>query len=322
MTLKARDRKILMIVAPVLLLVVFWVLILGPKREAATTAKAELTQQRERLEAAEQKVKAAEGAKTDFASDYAAIVRLGKAIPTTVDTPSLIIQLDRAARGTGITFKTIKVSPATAFTAPAGGSSAAASATAAPAAAGAAAPPAAAGGAPAQSGPGKSAEGAGNAVASANGSTGASAAAAGSGSSAAAASGPAAPAAAAAAQPATPPPGLEAVPLEFSFNGRYMDFADFFHRMKRFVHLIKDDRIMVQGRLMTIDSLVLNGAASTSGRTARLGAEVKATVYLTPKAEGATAGATPAGPGTAVPASASPSAPAASSPAPTAAALR
>ena len=44
----------------------------------------------------------ARGAQTDFAADYAEIVRLGKAIPAGVDMPSLLVQLDRAAEGTDI----------------------------------------------------------------------------------------------------------------------------------------------------------------------------------------------------------------------------
>ena len=49
-------------------------------------------------------------------------------------------------------------------------------------------------------------------------------------------------------------PGLESIPLDFTFNGTFFDLADFFHRMKRFVKVANDD-IVVRGRLMTIDSL-------------------------------------------------------------------
>ena len=51
-----------------------------------------------------------------------------------------------------------------------------------------------------------------------------------------------------------PAPGLDSVPLDFTFTGSYFDLADFFHRMKRFVR-VANDEIKVQGRLMTIDSL-------------------------------------------------------------------
>ena len=93
------------------------------------------------------------------------------------------------------------------------------------------------------------------------------------------------------------------MPLEFAFTGGFFDLADFFHRMKRFVHLT-NERIKVQGRLITIDSLDFK-----SETFPQLSATVKATVYLSPKEQGATAGATPAGPQTTQPAAAPASTP-------------
>ena len=61
-------------------------------------------------------------------------------------------------------------------------------------------------------------------------------------------------------------------------------------------------RISVKGRLMTIDGFELTTTAFPT-----VEAKINATVYLTPKGEGTTAGATPDGPaggasGTAIPA--------------------
>jgi hypothetical protein len=81
--------------------------------------------------------------------------------------------------------------------------------------------------------------------------------------------------------------------------------------MKRFVY-VANDKIRVRGRLMTIDSINY-----TPDEGNRLKAEVKATVYLTPKPEGPTAGASPGGPAGASDAATSPAAPSSSS-APTA----
>jgi len=100
--------------------------------------------------------------------------------------------------------------------------------------------------------------------------------------------GAAAPAAGGAPAPAAP--GLDSVPLDFTFRGRFFDLADFFHRLKRFVHLADGD-VVVRGRLMTIDSIKM-----TVGQKGRIDASIKATVYLAPQAEGVTAGAGPAGP--------------------------
>jgi hypothetical protein len=106
-------------------------------------------------------------------------------------------------------------------------------------------------------------------------------------------------------------PGLESVPIDLVFEGDFFHLADFFHRVKRFVH-VADKRIRIGGRLMSIESLTFT---SDPEQFPTLKADLKATVYLTPQAEGETAGATPQGPGQPVPAAGS--APAAPAPAPT-----
>ena len=76
------------------------------------------------------------------------------------------------------------------------------------------------------------------------------------------------------------------------FVGDFFHLADFFHDIKRFVHVANQD-VIVNGRLVTIDSV---NYASDPILFPRLRAAIKATVYLSPKTEGATAGATPQGP--------------------------
>ncbi len=88
-------------------------------------------------------------------------------------------------------------------------------------------------------------------------------------------------------------PGLDSVPLSFQFTGSFFHLADFFHQLKRFVQ-VANGNLLVSGRLITINSLTF----STTTYPA-LTAAVSATVYLAPKAQGTTAGATPAGPNTA-----------------------
>lgn len=83
------------------------------------------------------------------------------------------------------------------------------------------------------------------------------------------------------------------MPLTFSFRGSFFDLADFFHRMKRFVRLASQDRLKVGGRLMTIDGFSLDSTSFP-----KIKADISSTVYLAPKSEGATAGATSNGPST------------------------
>ena len=91
-----------------------------------------------------------------------------------------------------------------------------------------------------------------------------------------------------------PPPGaagLESVPLDFEFRGSFFDLADFFHRMKRFVR-VANNRIVIRGRLMTINSFSFDSSEGFP----QIKAQVSATVYLAPKAQGVDAGASPQGP--------------------------
>jgi hypothetical protein len=272
MSLTDRDRKILLALIPLVVIGAYWFLLLAPKREEASKIKDDLAQAETARDTAQQKASQLAGAKEHFASDYATVIRLGKSIPTGVDMPSLLVQLDRAARGTGIKFTDIKAGQRTAVSTPA--------AAAAPAATpgGGAASPAAPGAAPAQSAPGQAAQSAGNAVTNANAASGA----------------PAGTDATGAAGTASTGTALEAVPLDFEFDGSFFDLADFFHRMKRFVR-VANDKIVIRGRLMTIDSFSFD----TSPGFPQLKSQVHATVYLAPKAEGVDAGATPQGPATA-----------------------
>jgi Tfp pilus assembly protein PilO len=317
MSLSDRDRKIVLIIVPALIVAVYWFILLAPKRQEASKAAAEATEQTERLEGARARARAAEGAQTDFAGDYAEIVRLGKAIPSNVDMPSLLVQLDSAAAGTGIRFTRIATGerePGAAAAAPAP----------APAPSGGT-PAAAAGGQPAQSAPGTAVE---NANETAQAASQQSDAATQSGvdpsdtqtsesSGGGLPVGGGAPAGDATATTGSSPAGLETVPLELEFVGNFFSLADFFHDIKRFVR-VANENVVVSGRLITVDGVRFSSATDLFPR---ITAEINATVYLSPKAQGTTAGATPAGPTAppqSTPASQTAPAPATPSPAPTA----
>ena len=290
MTLTDRDRKMMLAIIPVVLLVAYWFLLLSPQRKEADTAGTELTQAQQHRDEVQGQARSLEAAKANFTHDYTTLVRLGKAIPTKVDMPSLIVQLDDAARGTGIHFNQIKTGTRTeapAAPAPAAGSGDKGSR------------PVEAGGQTAQSGPGKAVESANNASQTsdqANNAAQSSGVDATTSSSEKKGGLPVGGGAAngSAATQASTAPGLDSVPLEFAFDGSFFDLADFFHRMKRFVRLTNSN-MQVRGRLMTIDGLTF--APAETGFP-HLAVTVKATVWLTPKEQGSTAGATSAGPAT------------------------
>jgi Tfp pilus assembly protein PilO len=309
MTLTDRDRKILIALVPIVVLVAYWFLLLSPKREQAATAKEELATQQQRLDAARVAANTAHGAKEDFDASYAQVVRLGKAIPSTVDMPSLLVQLDAAAAGTGIRFTKIATgdrvpgattsTPAQTTTPPPAGSESGTTGT-----------PAAAGGETAQSQPGAAAEAANNAQQTANQNT-AAAEQSGVQPSDTQTSTPAGATTETGDAAATAPPGLETVPLELTFEGNFFNLADFFHDVKRFVS-VSNSSVLVSGRLLTVESVRW---ASDETIFPRIRAEITATVYLSPKAQGVTAGASPQGPATGTPASGTTPAPANGTPA-------
>ena len=314
MSLSGRDKKILIFLVPLLVIAGYWFLLFSPKREEASTASAALTEQQDRLEMARNAARAAESAEQDFEASYATVVRLGKAIPSTVDMPSLLVQLEAAALGTGIRFKTIAAGERTVAAAPE---------PAAPASGGEtdSTPASDAGGAPAQTAPGGAVESANNAEqtsdarntaaeqsgvdATTSTSTREGGLPVGGG---AATGGAADPAAAGA------PAGLETVPLNLEFEGNFFNLADFFHDLKRFVRVANED-VLVSGRLLTIEGVQWGSDAEIFPR---IRASVTATVYLSPLTQGVTAGATPEGPAPTTPAGTE-TTPAESAPAPAAA---
>jgi Type II secretion system (T2SS), protein M len=291
MTLTDRDRKLLLFIVPAVVLVAYWFLLLSPVRQDASKLGDDLAKQEQTRDDLQAQVAQLGQARDDFAADYAAVVELGKAVPTSVDMPSLLVQLDRAAHGTGIDFERITAGQRQS-------AAAAPSATGSPPSGPNGTPAAAAGGPQASTGPGKAVEKANNTKAQQDG-------AAQSGGSAAPPTGAAQ--TAAGSTQTSGVPGLDAVPLDFTFRGDFFNLADFFHRLKRFVHVV-NDRVDVRGRLMTIEGVDFKATSFP-----RLEAQVTAKVYLTPKGEG-TAGATPTGPSTSSASQASGPAPSTSAP--------
>jgi Tfp pilus assembly protein PilO len=126
----SRDRILLMVVVGVAVLGCFWFAVLGPKRAEAGRLSAELTKQQERLDTAQASAAGAQRAKDQYVADYAAVARLGKAVPVNANVASLVYQLDSESRGAKIGFDAISV----------GGGSNGAAAAAAPATAAGTAP--------------------------------------------------------------------------------------------------------------------------------------------------------------------------------------
>jgi hypothetical protein len=124
-----RDRIILGVVAGIAILAGFWFVVLTPKRKEAADLDTQITTQQERLDSANARISAGQAARKGFAEDYATVAKLGKAVPPSDQTPSLVYQLESTAKRHSVDFRTLKLR------AQAGGAAAPAAAQAAAAAA-------------------------------------------------------------------------------------------------------------------------------------------------------------------------------------------
>jgi type II secretory pathway pseudopilin PulG len=231
-----QNPILLAVVGAIVALGAFHFLILSPKREEASTLKAQIETEQQALTTAQQTLASYSKAKETYKNSYATVARLGKAVPEDDDVRSLMVQIDAAAKKTGVDFRTINV----------GGGTGAAPAPAGGAAAGATPPPGATVGAA----------------------------------------------------------GFVQMPFTFSFNGQFFKLSDFLSRLERFVD-VRNEKIDVTGRLLLLDSIKL---APGSEGFPNIKAEIGATSFLLPPAQGLTAGATAAAPAGATPASTAPGA--------------
>ena len=121
-----RDRIVIGVFATVALIAGYWFVLLAPKREEAKDLSSQVAQQEQRRDEARGRIVAGETARRSYSKNYAAIARLGKAVPVDDQVPSLVYQLDAAADRTGIDFRSLRLSQS-------GGGGAAAPAPAPPA---------------------------------------------------------------------------------------------------------------------------------------------------------------------------------------------
>ena len=130
----ARDRIVVLVVLVAAVMAGFWFAVLGPKRDEIKAAEADLAKQEQRLAGAQSTLAAAERAKGTYATDYATVARLGKAVPTDDDVPSLVYQLESAADGASVDFQSLRLNgaaPGASTSSPSAGSAAATQAAAA-----------------------------------------------------------------------------------------------------------------------------------------------------------------------------------------------
>jgi Tfp pilus assembly protein PilO len=110
--MSSSNRIIVAMLAVVVLAVAFWMLLLSPKKEEVTKLDKQVTKQQEVLTANEVEVQRGLAAQKGFPSAYRDLIVLGKAAPAADDTASLIVQLSRIAKESGVRFETFVLTPA------------------------------------------------------------------------------------------------------------------------------------------------------------------------------------------------------------------
>jgi Tfp pilus assembly protein PilO len=107
--MSASNRLIVAMLVVVALAVAFWMLALGPKRQEASDLAGEIGKLHASLAESQTQAAEAVAAKREFPADYHQLVVLGKAVPPSDETSSLLIELNQIASRSGVKFNSIQL---------------------------------------------------------------------------------------------------------------------------------------------------------------------------------------------------------------------
>jgi Tfp pilus assembly protein PilO len=106
----SRTYRILIVgVVAVLAVGGYWKFALAPKRQQAAELEQQVITAEAQLAQTQSVIATYKNAKAQYKTNYATVVRLGKAVPADDDTRSLVVQLDAAAKRSGIDFDSIDI---------------------------------------------------------------------------------------------------------------------------------------------------------------------------------------------------------------------
>lgn len=110
--MSASNRVIVAMLGVAALAIAFWMLLLSPKKEEVSKLDKQVAKQEEQLSIHQGEVQQGLAAQKAFPRAYQDLIVLGKAAPADDDTASLIVQLSRNARESGVRFETFVLTPA------------------------------------------------------------------------------------------------------------------------------------------------------------------------------------------------------------------
>jgi Tfp pilus assembly protein PilO len=111
--MSSSNRVIVAMLAVAALAVAFWMLLLSPKKDEVAKLDRQVVQQEELLSLHRTEVQRGVAAQKAFPVAYQQLVVLGKAAPADDDTASLLVQLNRIAEDSRVSFETIVLKSAT-----------------------------------------------------------------------------------------------------------------------------------------------------------------------------------------------------------------
>jgi Tfp pilus assembly protein PilO len=265
--MKGSDKAIVMGVIMAVILGVFYVKVLSPKREKSSELQKDIAGLQTQVDQQKQAATFGEDARQHFPTYYGRLVVMGKAVPGDADSSSLLVQLNGLAQRNDVKFDVLEMSDTTG--------------SADPSATAAAAPPST-----------------GTATTSTTSTTPST-----TGTSGTAAPAATTPTAATEATAATLPlgaavgtAGLPTMPYKLTFKGHYFNVANFLNGLDQLVHTSGTDRVSADGRLLTVNGFTMKVPDNNTSANPKLKVNLVVTSYVTPSDQGLTAGASPTGP--------------------------
>lgn len=113
-----RDRIVLIVVAVVAAIAGSWLLVIQPERKHAASLGTQVQGLQSQLSTARGQISQGMAARAQFSSDYTQLARLGEALPQDDNVPSLMYQVQNAAHGARVSFRTLQLVPGTSSSAP------------------------------------------------------------------------------------------------------------------------------------------------------------------------------------------------------------
>jgi hypothetical protein len=106
-----RDRIVIVVVVALVAIVGSWLLVIQPKRDEAGRLGTQIGTEQSQLATAQSQIAAGQAAKRNYPAYYTSLARLGEAVPSDDNVPSLIYQLQGAAGQTSVDFHDFVLSP-------------------------------------------------------------------------------------------------------------------------------------------------------------------------------------------------------------------